>query len=103
MSARGLFSSWGGRGLLFVVVHGLLIAVTSLVVEHGLWVCRLQWLWVTGSGAQAWWWLWCMGLAAPQHVGSSQARAWAHVPCIGRQILGHCATREVLEVSFDVS
>ena len=28
------FSSWGGRGLLFVVVRGLLIAVASLVVEH---------------------------------------------------------------------
>ena len=36
-----------------------------------------------------------MGLAAPRHVGSSQARAGTHVPCIGRQILNHCATREV--------
>ena len=31
------FSSCGERGLLFVVVHGLLIAVASLVAEHGLW------------------------------------------------------------------
>ena len=30
------FSSCGKQGLLFVVVPGLLIAVTSLVVEHGL-------------------------------------------------------------------
>ena len=30
------FSSCGDRGLLFVAVHGLLIAVASLVVEHGL-------------------------------------------------------------------
>ena len=30
------FSSCGERGLLFVVVHGLLIAVASLVVEHRL-------------------------------------------------------------------
>ena len=30
------FSSYGERGLLFVAVHGLLIAVASLVVEHGL-------------------------------------------------------------------
>ena len=30
------FSSCGERGLLFLVVHGLLIAVASLVVEHGL-------------------------------------------------------------------
>ena len=30
------FSSCGERGLLFVPVHGLLVAVASLVVEHGL-------------------------------------------------------------------
>ena len=30
------FSCCGERGLLFVVVRGLLIAVASLVVEHGL-------------------------------------------------------------------
>ena len=30
------FSSCGERGLLFVAVHGLLIAVASLVAEHGL-------------------------------------------------------------------
>ena len=29
------FSSCGEQGLLFVVVHGLLIAVASLVAEHG--------------------------------------------------------------------
>ena len=32
---RGLVSSCGERGLLSVVLHGLLIAVASLVVEHG--------------------------------------------------------------------
>ena len=32
----GFLSSCGERGLLFVAVHGLLIAVASLVVEHGL-------------------------------------------------------------------
>ena len=42
MSALGLccfaraFSSCGEWGLLFVAVHGLLIAVASLVAEHGL-------------------------------------------------------------------
>ena len=36
------FSSCGEWGLLFVVVRGLLIAVASLVVEHGLWAHRLQ-------------------------------------------------------------
>ena len=30
------FSSWGERGLLFVAVRGLLIAVASPVAEHGL-------------------------------------------------------------------
>ena len=30
------FSSCGERGLLFIVVRGLLIVVASLVVEHGL-------------------------------------------------------------------
>ena len=30
------FSSCGERGLFFVAVHGLLIAVASLVAEHGL-------------------------------------------------------------------
>ena len=30
------FSSCGERGLLFIAMYGLLIAVASLVVEHGL-------------------------------------------------------------------
>ena len=30
------FSSCGEQGLLFIAAHGLLIAVASLVVEHGL-------------------------------------------------------------------
>ena len=33
---RAAFSSCGERGLLFVAVRGLLIAVASLVAEHGL-------------------------------------------------------------------
>ena len=36
VAACGSFSSCGERGLLFVVVHRLLIAVASLVAEHGL-------------------------------------------------------------------
>ena len=39
--ARAL-SGCGERGLLFVVVHGLLIAVASLVAEHGLEARGLQ-------------------------------------------------------------
>ena len=34
--ARQAFSSHGEQGLLFVLVHWLLIAVASLVAEHGL-------------------------------------------------------------------
>ena len=37
-----------------------------------------------------------MGPVAPRHVGSSQTRARTRVPCISRQILNHCATREAL-------
>ena len=36
------FSSCGERGLLFVVVRGLLIAVAFLAAEHRLEACRLQ-------------------------------------------------------------
>ena len=46
------FSSCGERGLLFVVVRGLLIAVPSLV-ERGLQVCSLQQLWYADSVAVA--------------------------------------------------
>ena len=38
--------------------------------------------------------MWLTGPAAPWHVGSSQTRARTRVPCISRQILNHCATRE---------
>ena len=40
--------------------------------------------------------MWLTGPVAPWHVGSSQTRARTRVPCIGRQILSHCATREAL-------
>ena len=47
-----------------------------------------------GSRAQAQQ-LWHRGLVAPWHVGSSWTRAQTCVPCIGRWILNHCATKEV--------
>ena len=34
------------------------------------------------------------GFAAPWHMGSSRTRDQTHVPCIGRQILHHRASRE---------
>ena len=87
MAALGLrcyvraFSGCGEWGLLFVAVRGLLIAVASLVAEHGLQAHRPQQLWRTG-------------LVAPQHVGSSWTSARTRVSCIGRRILKHCTTRE---------
>ena len=45
--------------------------------------------------------MWLTGLVAPRHVGSSQTRAQTRVPCIGRQILNHCATREALHWVFE--
>ena len=95
VAARGLFSSCGERELLFVVVRGLLIAVASLVAEHGLQVHGPPQLWHVGSRVQAQQ-LWHVGLVAPRHVGSSWTRARTRVPCIGRRILNHCATREAL-------
>ena len=41
-SLHAAFSGCGERGLLFVVERGLLIAVASLVVEHGLQAHGLQ-------------------------------------------------------------
>ena len=96
---HGTFSSCGDWGLLSVAVCGLLIVVASLVVEHRLQVRGLQQLWLTGSRAPAQQ-LWCTGLVAPWHVGSSWTRARTHVPCIGRQILNHCTTREAREGCF---
>ena len=80
--------SWGKQGLLFVVMHGLLTAVASLVAEYT--GSRL----LGFSSCSIWTqWLWCMGLATPWHVGSSQTRDQTSVPCMARQILNHW-TRE---------
>ena len=38
--------------------------------------------------------MWLTGLAALRHVGPSRTRARTRVPCIGRRIPKHCATRE---------
>ena len=40
------------------------------------------------------------GLVSPRHVESSRTRARTGVPCIGRQILNHCATRERILISL---
>ena len=61
---------------------GLLTVVTSLVAEFGLYARGLQELQ-------------CVGLIAPQHVGSSQTRDPTHVLCLSRQTLNHRTTREI--------
>ncbi|KAJ8794162.1 hypothetical protein J1605_003308 [Eschrichtius robustus] len=43
---------------------------------------------------------WRMGLVALRHVRSSRTRDRTFVPCIGRRILNHCATREVPNTCF---
>ena len=66
----------------------------SVVVAPGLSSCGSRALEcrLSSCGAQ--------GLVAPRHVGSSRARAQTRVPCIGRWILNHCATREASTYLF---
>ena len=77
------FSSCGKQGPLFIAVRGPL----AIAASH------------CGAQAQQ---LWLTGPAAPRHVGSSQTRARTRVPCIGRRILNHCATREAHKAVFDI-
>ena len=44
--------------------------------------------------------LWLTGPVALRHMGSSQTRARTRVPCIGRQTLNHCTTREAPKLHF---
>ena len=80
------FSSCGKRGPLFIVVRRPLTIVAS--------PCGAQ---APDAQAQK---LWLTGPAAPWHLGSSQTRARTRVPCIGRQTLNHCATREAQQSSL---
>ena len=70
------FSSWGERGLLITVVHGLLIVVASILPEHRLYTHGLEQLW-------------CTGLVVPWPVVSSWTRDRAHVLHIDRWVLNH--------------
>ena len=81
------FSLVAARGSYALVVVGrLLIAVASLVAEHGLQAFGFQELQSAGSIAVT------HRLAAPQHVESPQT--WDRT----RQIPIHCTTREVCEM-----
>ena len=99
------------RHWVFVATCGLsLVAASggySLLRCTGFSLLCLLLLWSLGSrcagfsscGSQAQQ-LWLTGLVAPQHVGSSQTSARTRVPCIGRRILNHSATREALRMVF---
>ena len=56
-------------------------------------------MWSTGSRTHGLQYLWCTGLVAPHHVGFSWTRDQTHVPCIGRWILNHWNTSEILSFS----
>ena len=94
-----LVAARGGYFLLWCAGFSLqwLLLLLSTGSRHtGFSSCglRAQQLWLTGSRTQAQQ-LWCTGLVALWDVGSSRIRARTRVPCIGRGILNHCATREV--------
>ena len=82
MAALGLsccmwaFSSCNKQRLSLVVVHGLLIVISSPVVEHRL--CRLQASVVVVHG-----------LTCPTACGIILDQDQTHVHCISRKILNH--------------
>ena len=77
-------------------LHWVLVVARGIFMEScKIFCCGARTL-VVAHGFQSTWaqQLWYPGLAAPQHVGSSQTRDQTHVSCIGRRILIHCTTRE---------
>ena len=84
VSVRGLSPVAASGGHSSSRCAGLSLSRPLLLAEHRLQTRRLG---NCGSGA-------------PRHVGSSQTRAQTRVPCIGRQILNHCATRETPFLPF---
>ena len=74
-------SSCGRRGLLFFAAHGLLVAVASLVAEHGLWStgsvavahglsCSAAWRIFLDQGSNPWPLHWQVGSHQLHHQGS---------------------------------
>ena len=70
-----------GRGLSLVSVSGGLLASCCV--------------WASHCGSFSCWE--AHGLSCPMPCGISWTREWPHVPCIGKWILNHWATREVLK------
>ena len=91
VAARGLSLVVASRGYSSLQCAGFSLQWLLLLRSMGFWHAGFS---SCGTWTQQ---LWRMGLVAPRHVGSSRTRARTRVPCIGRQILNHCATRKVLE------
>ena len=85
----GSFSGCGEQGLLQLQCAGSSLRWRLLLQSMSSSVHGLQCLWPPGSRAQAQY-LWCMDLIAPWHVGSSQIRDRAPVPCTARQMFRLC-------------
>jgi len=87
-----------------VAVHMFLVAAASLVVERGLQAVQVSGAGRVRSVAVASGLSSCSSWAREHrlnsYLGSSWIRDWTRVSCIGRQILYHWATREVLWAGF---
>ena len=98
---QALFSC-GEQRLLFSVVHGLLIRFSCCRPQAQQLQCAsLGHLGFSSCDTQTQQ-LQFAALVALQHVTSSHSwtRDQTHVPCISRQILIHCTTKEVHKSSF---
>ena len=80
VAALGLSLVAANKGYSLIAVHGFLTAVASLLFS-----------WLQSSMASV-----VVALIVRWHVGSSQRGGLTRVPCIGRQMLHHWATRPVL-------
>ena len=85
-ASRGYSSLWCAGFLLWWLL--LLQSMGSRRTGFSSCGMKAQQLGLAGSRAQVQQ-LWCTGLTAPRHVGSSLTRARTHAACIGRQILNH--------------
>ena len=93
---------YGCVGSSFLCEGFLQLQQVGTTLHHGAWASHYRGLSCCGAqapDAQAQQ-LWLTGLVTPRHVGSSQTRARTRVPCIGRQTLNYCTTREALYKIF---
>ena len=104
MAALGLscytraFSSCVSGG--YSVLQCAAFSLQWFLLEHRLWAHSLQQLQPAGSRVRGLPRLWLTGSVALWHVESPRTRNWIHVPCLGRQIIIHCATREIIKFCF---